>query len=79
MRRRTGDGLRPVTVGRVLLFDRPVGNEHIPAGRLVFSDDSVYGVGGLPSDARNERKPHLDAAKMDLGVFFNESFGIVPK
>jgi hypothetical protein len=42
----------PVTVGRVLLFDRPNQADHIVAGRLVFDDGSVFAVGELPADGK---------------------------
>jgi hypothetical protein len=41
-----------VTVGRVLLFDRPNRNDHVVAGRLVLSDGTVHEVGELPSDGK---------------------------
>jgi len=41
-----------VTVGRVLLFDRPNPAEHILAGRIILDDGSVFAVGELLADAK---------------------------
>lgn len=42
----------PVTVGRVLLFDRPNWADHIVAGRIILDDGSVFEVGELPADGK---------------------------
>ncbi len=36
-----------VTVDRVVLFDRPNGDDEVVSGRLVFSDGSVVPVGAV--------------------------------
>jgi len=43
---------RPVTVGRVWLFDRPNSLDQIRAGMLVFSDGTTLKVSALPDDAK---------------------------
>ncbi|RYG63619.1 DUF5110 domain-containing protein, partial [bacterium] len=40
----------PVTVGRVLLYDRPNGNDQVTSARLTFDDGSTIEVGALPND-----------------------------
>ncbi len=46
------DWEKPVTAGRVLLFDRPNVGDHVVAGRLVLSDGTVLPVGELPMDGK---------------------------
>lgn len=46
------DWAKPVTAGRVLLFDRPNVADHILSGRLVLSDGTVLPVGELPADGK---------------------------
>jgi hypothetical protein len=43
----------PVTVGRVLLYDRPNGNDHVTAARLTFDDGSTVDVGALPNEGQS--------------------------
>ena len=41
---------QPVTVGRVVLYDRPAPGVHTAGGRLLFSDGSTVWVNQLPND-----------------------------
>ncbi len=41
----------PVTLEEARLYDRPNLDDHVLAGRLVFSDGSTVAVGALPNDA----------------------------
>ena len=57
VREKTGAWLKlewpePVTIGRVLLFDRPNVADHILAGRIILDDGSTFAVGELPTDAK---------------------------
>ncbi len=42
----------PVSVGRVLLFDRPNHADHILAGQIILDDGSVFAVGELPDNGK---------------------------
>ncbi len=46
------DWSQPVTVGRILLFDRPNYADHVVAGQILLSDGTVMPVGELPSDGQ---------------------------
>ena len=60
---------KPVTAGRVLLFDRPVSVDHVKGGTLFLSDGTVLPVGELPGDGKTPFVVEFSPRQIDWLVF----------